>query len=82
MVSSLLHFGILAVAPVAEAPDVANNWLGWGPYLTRGRAVHSVAQVAEPPANRAEGVRAGEIGMAVAIIGTLLIFHTVSYQWV
>jgi NAD(P) transhydrogenase subunit beta len=81
-VNSLLHFGILAVAPVAETPDVANNWLGWGSYLTAAALFILSLKWLSHPRTARKGVRAGEIGMTVAVIGTLLIFRAVSYQWV
>src|SRR6476646_10951069 len=34
------------------------------------------------PRTARKGVRAGEIGMALAIVGTLLIYRTVSYELV
>ena len=34
------------------------------------------------PRTARRGVRAGEIGMALAVIGTLMMFHVVDYTWV
>ena len=44
----------------------------------RRGAVHPVAQVAEPSQDGRRGVLAGEIGMAIAVVGTLLMYDIVN----
>src|SRR3954447_8836106 len=68
--------------PIATFDGVANSWLGGASYLVAAALFILSLKWLSHPRTARRGVRAGEIGMTVAIIGTLLIFHTVSYQWV
>jgi NAD(P) transhydrogenase subunit beta len=73
---------LFAVTTAAESADVANSWLGSGSYLVAAALFILSLKWLSHPRTARRGVRAGEIGMAVAIIGTLLIYQAVSYQWV
>jgi NAD(P) transhydrogenase subunit beta len=82
-VNSPLSLSLLAVgASVAEPLDVANSWLGSGSYLVAAALFILSLKWLSHPRTARRGVRAGEIGMAIAIVGTLLIYHVVSLHWV
>ena len=54
----------------------------WGSYLVAAALfVLSLKWLSHPKSSR-HGVLAGEIGMALAVIGTLLMYDVVSYTWV
>jgi NAD(P) transhydrogenase subunit beta len=54
----------------------------WGSYIFAAALfVLSLKWLSHPRTAR-RGVRAGEIGMAVAVIGTLLMYDVVNYTWV
>jgi H+-translocating NAD(P) transhydrogenase subunit beta len=54
----------------------------WGSYLVAAALfVLSLKWLSHPRTAR-RGVRAGEIGMVIAIIGTLLLYDVVDYKWV
>ncbi len=73
---------LLAVATPAESADIANSWFGIVSYLVAAALfVLSLKWLSHPRTAR-RGVRAGEIGMAVAVIGTLLIYRAISYELV
>ena len=56
--------------------------LVWGSYLVAAALfVLSLKWLSHPKTSR-RGVRAGEVGMALAVIGTLLMYNVVSYTWV
>ncbi len=76
--NSLLRFGILA----AETGDIGNTWLGTFSYLVAAALFILSLKWLSHPRTARRGVRAGEIGMAVAVIGTLLIYRAVSYEWI
>jgi NAD(P) transhydrogenase subunit beta len=91
MISNALPlFTLLAAMPLPEgtatvaleSSAVANSWLGGASYLIAAALFILSLKWLSHPRTARKGVRAGEIGMTVAIIGTLLIFQTVSYQWV
>ncbi|HVT30203.1 MAG TPA: NAD(P)(+) transhydrogenase (Re/Si-specific) subunit beta [Lacipirellulaceae bacterium] len=72
--------GILALANPAESMDIANSWFGVASYLIAvALFILSLKWLSHPRTAR-RGVRAGEIGMVVAVVGTLLIFQAVSYK--
>ncbi len=71
----------LIVAAV-DSSDAANSWVGIGTYLVAAALFILSLKWLSHPRTARQGVRAGEIGMALAIIGTLLIYRTVSYEWV
>jgi H+-translocating NAD(P) transhydrogenase subunit beta len=73
---------LFAVTSAAESVDVANSWLGSGSYLVAAALFILSLKWLSHPRTARRGVRAGEIGMAIAVIGTLLIYHVVSLQWV
>jgi NAD(P) transhydrogenase subunit beta len=55
--------------------------LVWGTYLLAAALFILSLKWLSHPRTARRGVRAGEIGMAMAVIGTLLLFH-VGWQWV
>jgi NAD(P) transhydrogenase subunit beta len=60
----------------------ADSILVWGSYIVAAALfVLSLKWLSHPRTAR-RGVRAGEIGMVVAIIGTLMMYHVVDYTWV
>src|SRR3954470_16254238 len=82
-------FTLLATVPSSDAAALAlktsavgDSWLGGASYLIAAALFILSLKWLSHPRTARQGVRAGEVGMAVAIIGTLLIFHTVSYKWV
>jgi NAD(P) transhydrogenase subunit beta len=72
---------LFAVTPV-EFDAAANSWLGTGTYIVAAALFILSLKWLSHPRTARRGVRAGEIGMALAIVGTLLIYRTVSYEWV
>jgi NAD(P) transhydrogenase subunit beta len=74
--------GILAQAAVPEVDYVANSWLGMASYLIAAALFILSLKWLSHPRTARRGVRAGEIGMTIAIVGTLLIYRAVSYKWV
>jgi NAD(P) transhydrogenase subunit beta len=76
------NINLLAVAATNESAYFANDWLGRASYLVAAALFILSLKWLSHPRTARRGVRAGEIGMAVAIIGTLLIYRAVSYQWV
>jgi proton-translocating NAD(P)+ transhydrogenase subunit beta len=73
---------LLAVAPAEVVDAAANSWLGTGSCLVAAALFILSLKWLSHPRTARQGVRAGEIGMALAIVGTLLIYRTVSYEWV
>jgi NAD(P) transhydrogenase subunit beta len=78
----LASFTPLAAATTEGHQYQANNWLGSASYLIAAALFILSLKWLSHPRTARRGVRAGEIGMAVAILGTLLIYRTVSYKWV
>ncbi|HEY3391984.1 MAG TPA: NAD(P)(+) transhydrogenase (Re/Si-specific) subunit beta [Lacipirellulaceae bacterium] len=79
---SLSSLGLLAQAADASHATGANSIAVWGSYLVAAALfVLSLKWLSHPRSAR-RGVRAGEIGMVVAIIGTLLLYDVVDYKWV
>jgi NAD(P) transhydrogenase subunit beta len=76
-----MHVSLLAATPATEA-DFANSWLGTFSYLVAAALFILSLKWLSHPRTARRGVRAGEIGMAVAVIGTLLIYRAVSYKWI
>jgi NAD(P) transhydrogenase subunit beta len=74
--------GLLAQAPAANVDYIANSWLGIASYLIAAALFILSLKWLSHPRTARRGVRAGEIGMTIAIIGTLLIYQAVSYKWV
>jgi NAD(P) transhydrogenase subunit beta len=65
-------------------PHVAarDSILVWGAYLVAAALfILSLKWLSHPKTAR-NGVRAGEVGMALAIIGTLMMYQVVTYKWV
>ncbi|MFO0789540.1 MAG: NAD(P)(+) transhydrogenase (Re/Si-specific) subunit beta [Pirellulales bacterium] len=81
MINSLANTFLLAQTAV-DSTDSINEWLGKATYLVAAALFILSLKWLSHPRTARRGVRAGEIGMALAIIGTLLIFNTVSYVWV
>ena len=87
MISTLSTFNLLAVvAPTAEAvsahgPDRDSIWV-WGAYLIAATLfILSLKWLSHPKTAR-RGVLAGEVGMALAVVGTLLMYQVITYKWV
>jgi NAD(P) transhydrogenase subunit beta len=79
VINALSHVGLFAAA---ESADYANSWIGTATYiLAAALFILSLKWLSHPRTAR-QGVRAGEIGMALAIVGTLLIYRAVSYELV
>ncbi len=73
---------LLAVATPTESADIANSWFGVASYLIAAALFILSLKWLSHPRTARRGVRAGEIGMAVAVIGTLLIYRAISYELV
>src|SRR6187401_1435131 len=72
---------LLAQATTAGHATAAGSVLVWASYLIAAALfVLSLKWLSHPRTAR-RGVLAGEIGMAMAVIGTLLVFH-VGLQWI
>jgi NAD(P) transhydrogenase subunit beta len=85
-VNNLLSFdvsiGLLAQAGDASHATSADSIAVWGAYLVAAALfVLSLKWLSHPRTAR-RGVRAGEIGMVIAIIGTLMHHGVVDYKWV
>src|SRR5262249_57666637 len=62
--------------------DAANSWVGSASYLIAAALfILSLKWLSHPKTAR-RGVRAGEIGMALAVIGTLIIYGVLTLKWV
>jgi NAD(P) transhydrogenase subunit beta len=73
---------LLSDVPVADSLEAANSWVGSATYLIAAALfILSLKWLSHPKTAR-QGVRAGEIGMALAVIGTLIIFGHVPLKWV
>jgi NAD(P) transhydrogenase subunit beta len=75
------------VGPLAQAATAAHTTSGdsilvWGSYIVAAALFILSLKWLSHPRTARRGVRAGEIGMAVAIIGTLLMYNVVDYTWV
>src|SRR3954471_3361976 len=73
---------MFAVSTAGDPAYSANSWLGTGACLVAAALFILSLKWLSHPRTARKGVRAGEIGMTLAIIGTLLIYRTVSYVWV
>jgi NAD(P) transhydrogenase subunit beta len=73
---------LLGAAPALESLDAANSWVGSASYLVAAALfILSLKWLSHPKTAR-RGVRAGEIGMALAVIGTLIIYGVLTLKWV
>jgi NAD(P) transhydrogenase subunit beta len=81
-VINLVSTAQLLAQTTAAENDFANDWLGKATYLIAAALFILSLKWLSHPRTARKGVRAGEIGMTLAIIGTLLIYRTVSYVWV
>jgi NAD(P) transhydrogenase subunit beta len=73
---------MLGSTPALDSLDVANSWVGSGSYLVAAALfILSLKWLSHPKTAR-RGVRAGEIGMALAVIGTLIIYGVITLKWV
>jgi len=75
-------FGVLAQAGDAAHATSAESALVWVSYLIAAALFILSLKWLSHPRTARRGVRAGEIGMALAIIGTLLMYDIVDYKWV
>jgi NAD(P) transhydrogenase subunit beta len=66
----------------ADSAYYANSWIGTATYIVAAALFILSLKWLSHPRTARQGVRAGEIGMALAIVGTLLIYNTVSYKLV
>src|SRR6187401_954077 len=73
---------LLAQATTAGHATAAGSVLVWASYLIAAALFILSLKWLSHPRTARKGVRAGEIGMALAIVGTLLIYRTVSYELV
>jgi NAD(P) transhydrogenase subunit beta len=72
---------ILSLLAATERAIDARTLLYWGSYLAAAALFILSLKWLSHPRTARRGVRAGEIGMALAVIGTLLVFH-VGWGWV
>jgi H+-translocating NAD(P) transhydrogenase subunit beta len=79
VINTLPMTGLIAAASGESFDAAANSWLGTVTYLVAAALFILSLKWLSHPRTARRGVRAGEIGMALAIIGTLLIYQTVSY---
>src|SRR3954463_3730144 len=80
--SALSTIGLFGATSPEAFDAAANSWFGTGTYLVAAALFILSLKWLSHPRTARQGVRAGEIGMALAIIGTLEIYRTVSYEWV
>src|SRR3954471_9314139 len=73
---------MFAVSTAGDPAYSANSWLGTGACLVAAALFILSLKWLSHPRTARQGVRAGEIGMALAIVGTLLIYHAVSFELV
>jgi NAD(P) transhydrogenase subunit beta len=73
-----------ALAQTGEVPHAASadTVLVWGAYLVAAALFILSLKWLSHPRTARRGVRAGEIGMALAVIGTLLMYDVVDHKWV
>jgi proton-translocating NAD(P)+ transhydrogenase subunit beta len=73
---------LLGSSPALDSLDAANSWVGSGSYLVAAALfILSLKWLSHPKTAR-RGVRAGEIGMALAVVGTLIIYGILTLKWV
>jgi H+-translocating NAD(P) transhydrogenase subunit beta len=78
----LSPFSLLAQTAEMAHASSAESIAVWGSYLVAAALfIFSLKWLSHPRTAR-QGVRAGEIGMVVAIIGTLMLYDVVHYRWV
>ena len=82
MISVLSTISSLSFAAVGDPTDAADSWLGTTSYLAAAALFILSLKWLSHPRTARRGVRSGEIGMALAVVGTLLIYTGVSYEWV
>jgi NAD(P) transhydrogenase subunit beta len=76
-----INITIREAATRGSAPD-RNSPFVWGAYLIAATLfILSLKWLSHPKTAR-RGVLAGEIGMALAVIGTLMMYDVVDYKWV
>src|SRR5687768_11686817 len=69
-------------AATAATHSSAQNWFTGSSYLVAAALfILSLKWLSHPKTAR-RGVLAGEVGMALAVIGTLLMYDVVDYKWV
>jgi NAD(P) transhydrogenase subunit beta len=72
----------ILLANIAGHASASGSPIVWISYLVAAALfILSLKWLSHPKTAR-QGVRAGEIGMALAVIGTLLMYEVVDYQWV
>jgi proton-translocating NAD(P)+ transhydrogenase subunit beta len=86
VINALAIHGLLAVDTAtgtpAEVSDIADSWLGSATYLVAAVLFILALKWLSHPRTARRGVRAGEIGMALAIVGTLLIYGALTWKMV
>lgn len=73
---------IAATADVAHSSAATTGAFVWATYLIAAALFILSLKWLSHPRTARRGVRAGEIGMALAIVGTLLMAGIVSYKWI
>ena len=82
MINALSTLHLLGVAEIVEPLDVANSWVGSGSYLGAAALFILSLKWLSHPRTARRGVLAGEIGMAMAVVGTLIIYGVFTLKWV
>jgi NAD(P) transhydrogenase subunit beta len=80
--SPAVSFGLLAVAGANPTLTGAGALFAWASYLVAAALFILSLKWLSHPRTARRGVRAGEIGMGLAVIGTLLIYNQVSFTLV
>jgi len=83
-VTNLLPILSLAdgAAEAVSHATTADTFFTWASYLVAATLFILSLKWLSHPRTARRGVLAGEIGMALAVLGTLLMYEVVSYQWV
>jgi H+-translocating NAD(P) transhydrogenase subunit beta len=82
VINALSTLHLLGVAEIVEPLDVANSWVGSGSYLVAAALFILSLKWLSHPRTARRGVLAGEIGMALAVVGTLIIYGVFTLKWV
>ncbi len=82
MTSGLPTLHLLAQSSAPGHATSADSVLVWGSYIVAAALFILSLKWLSHPRTARRGVRAGEIGMALAVIGTLLMYDIVNWTWV
>src|SRR5437870_5438697 len=75
-------FSLLAVEGAADRSSAVHSPLVTATYLLAAALFILSLKWLSHPRTARHGVRAGEIGMVLAIVGTMLIYHVVTWKWI